>query len=257
MGVVVQDVRDLGAFIPSNLDDFGLSVYAFRLYSHYARRAGRDGGIWTSNATAAEVCCMSERQVARARSELVNHGLIKVTKRPGRTDLIALLPVATPATQAEVVPDAVPATPDCESGQVGLSVIPTDDCQSDEGFPREGFPKKVSGAPAKRARKRDLLFEAVVEACGMSLGSLTRSARGVTNRAVMELREAGANPETVTAAAKQYRVQFRDAALTPSALAKHYPKLVPREPTNLTLLTELCHCGAVVTEYHQPDACRL
>ena len=84
---------------------------------------------------------------------------------------------------------------------------------------------------APRQRKPDLLFEAVIEACGIDASRMTASARGSINRAVKELREAGADPESIMPAARNYQSRYANAALTPAALAKHYPALATLSAT--------------------------
>lgn len=89
---------------------------------------------------------------------------------------------------------------------------------------RRGEEKNLGGKP----REPDLLFEAVAEACGIDWRSgLTKSGRGPLVKAVADLRDVGASPEDVAARSGEYRRRFVDAALTPSALAKHWPSLAP------------------------------
>lgn len=78
-----------------------------------------------------------------------------------------------------------------------------------------------------RTRRRDLLFEAVAEVCGIDWSRLTSAARGPLNRAVADLRSVEADPDEVAGRVAAYRRAFPDAALTPSALAKHWPALDP------------------------------
>lgn len=95
----------------------------------------------------------------------------------------------------------------------------------------------------KKERKRDLLFEALVEACEMDMTALTSSARGVLNRATNELRQVEATPEQVLSAARLYRTKYPNAAMTPSALTKHYPSLKESKSVterNRALSGEVC-----------------
>lgn len=74
--------------------------------------------------------------------------------------------------------------------------------------------------------KRDLVFEAVAEACGLDWrNDLTESARGALNKAVERLRKVGATPEEVARRAGSYRRRWPNVDLTPSALEKHWPQL--------------------------------
>ena len=86
------------------------------------------------------------------------------------------------------------------------------------------------GSETKRKRKADPLFDAIVEACSINALRLTTSSRGALNRAAKELREVGADPDQVLDAARAYRLKYPEAAITPQALAKHFPALSNPEP---------------------------
>jgi len=66
--------------MPNILDDLDLSVYAFRLYSHYKRVAGENGTCWQSVKTMSEKCKMAMGSITNARNELQEKGLIKVNE---------------------------------------------------------------------------------------------------------------------------------------------------------------------------------
>jgi hypothetical protein len=85
----VSDARDLGAFIPSYLDDFNLDMPCFRLYAHIARRAG-SGLCWESIDKMADSCHMNRKTAYKAFQFLQDHRLILVEKRKGQTSLITL-----------------------------------------------------------------------------------------------------------------------------------------------------------------------
>lgn len=80
-------------------------------------------------------------------------------------------------------------------------------------------------APDKPARPPDPVFEAIIQACGLDLDELTKSARGAANKAAKELREVGATPDGIRARAKVHRKRWPDAECTPSSLAKNYAQL--------------------------------
>lgn len=101
----VVDVRDLGAFIPSVLDDYPLDPYEFRVYARVVRRAsgkrnerGHDEGA----AAMGRALGCSERQVRYALRVLERAGLVARTSRPGSTDRFDLTP-----TSAWVAPERV------------------------------------------------------------------------------------------------------------------------------------------------------
>lgn len=76
------------------------------------------------------------------------------------------------------------------------------------------------------ARRRDLIFEAVAEVCGIDWHQLTPAARGPLTRAVKELKGVNATPEEIRNRARRYRTRYRDRVdLTPTALSKHWAAL--------------------------------
>lgn len=85
----------------------------------------------------------------------------------------------------------------------------------------------IAATPPKTSGKKDELFEAVAEACGIDWRTLTQSGRGPLNRAVKELKEIGVTADQVGGRAAAYKKQYPDAALTPMALAKHWASLAP------------------------------
>jgi hypothetical protein len=83
--------------------------------------------------------------------------------------------------------------------------------------------------PARLAKSRDELFEAVAEACGIDWHGLTASARGPINKAAGELRDAKVSPDEVRRRAQNWPSLF-DAVttLTPTALVKYWGSLSSR-----------------------------
>ncbi len=84
----------------------------------------------------------------------------------------------------------------------------------------------VEHHPANGSRPPDLLFEAVCEACSIDWRKLTKSGRGMVNRAVGDLRQVGAKPEEVHERALAYRVLYPEVTLTPPALSKHWASVL-------------------------------
>ncbi len=89
---VVDGRDDLPVFIHSELDDLGLSLQAFRVYAHLARRRNaRTGTAWPSYATIGETCFRPNfpkasqttlrRKAMAAVKELVGRGLVTVHQR--------------------------------------------------------------------------------------------------------------------------------------------------------------------------------
>ena len=101
---------------------------------------------------------------------------------------------------------------------------------SNEGVRETKEVNNLAAAPRESA-KRDELFEAVAEACGIDWRTLTQSGRGPLNRAVKELRDIGVSADQVGGRAAAYKKQYPDAALTPMALTKHWASLAPATKT--------------------------
>lgn len=93
---------------------------------------------------------------------------------------------------------------------------------------------------------RRALFEAVADQTMPAWRrGLTSSARGCLNRAAAELRSIGASPEEVVALVNAYRKDMPTASLTPSALAKHAPRLrKPLDTRNPLIPREVTRCAS-------------
>ncbi len=80
---VSVDRSDFGTFIHSELDDAGLSPYAFRIYCHLARRANVSGKAWPGACSMSRICGMSENTVRKAIGELEARNMVKVKRSRG------------------------------------------------------------------------------------------------------------------------------------------------------------------------------
>lgn len=111
----VSDGRDdLGIQVHSEIDDYGLDPYAFRVYARMARRAGGHAGVhWESVKKTAEACRMSPRRVHEALRLLEAQGLIHRVEghERGETVEYTLTPRRTWAKPLTSAPDADPSAP--------------------------------------------------------------------------------------------------------------------------------------------------
>ncbi len=82
---------ELCLFVKSEIDDYGLDPYEFRLYARIARRAGR-GEAWESIPRMARACQMSLARARKALQLLEAAGLIESVVRPGYSTLHRLTP---------------------------------------------------------------------------------------------------------------------------------------------------------------------
>lgn len=82
----VADEQNPGLFVSSEIDDFGLDPYEFRIYARIVRRAGRSEA-WESIPKMARACRMSESRARSALQLLQAAGFIENTERQGDTTI--------------------------------------------------------------------------------------------------------------------------------------------------------------------------
>ena len=92
--LIREDYGELNViFVHSKIDDLGLSVYAFRVYAHFARRASNPSGCaWPAISTIAEVCKIGETKVREALRELEDCKMIVREARPQKSYLVRITP---------------------------------------------------------------------------------------------------------------------------------------------------------------------
>ena len=71
------------------------------------------------------------------------------------------------------------------------------------------------------------LFQAILDACTMDSKDLTKSAAGEVGAAAKQIWDVGGRAEHVALRAECYQHLFDSTTVTPSALAKHWPKCTP------------------------------
>jgi len=103
--------------------------------------------------------------------------------------------------------------------------------------------KKETNRRQQSRRKADPIFDTLVDLCQIDTERLTASARGGINRAAKELRDAGATEESLRSAANAYKIRYETAAVTPTALAKHYPTLGVRAQRPAPSATPKARCS--------------
>ena len=185
-----------------------------------ADHANADGECWPSMKRIAERSDISPRHVSRAINELIDLGLVEKAGRRRHGGQFRgwdyrVLVQRTSASDGHGRPvtsgHGRPSPAD-----TGVRSEPSENRQEEPLAP---------AAQEKPAKKKDELFEAIASACGIDIRQLTGSSRGQLNKATKELRDIGAEPGDVEAKAKAYRKLYENAALTPSALVKHWPSL--------------------------------
>lgn len=207
------------AMIPEWLLYSEISPQAVRLYAVLARLSYKDDNLVTvGRGTLAKMLHASTDTVDRVLLELEDFGAITVTRKTdeetGRRYPNEYQVHTGSRTSAASNTSMDAATP----GGTGAATPSRMDAA-------EVLETRTKTKPNLAAPRRDELFETVAEVCSVDRETLTPSARGELNRATKELRGVGATPDEVRGRAARYRVKFPGADLTPSALAKHWPKL--------------------------------
>lgn len=181
-----------------------------------ADHANSDGECWPAMKRIAELTGVSPRQVSTHITDLERLGFIsKGDRRRWQGQLRGWeyrINLRKPATSGSELPVASGSTAS-PPAEAGFRSEPIGNHQKEP-------------APASSQRKTvDHLFEAVCKACEIVPKQLTRSGRGALNKAVSELREAGATVDQVAARAAAYRKAYPNASCTPMALTKHWAAL--------------------------------
>lgn len=158
----VLDEQELGLFVKSEMDDYGLDPFEFRIYARIVRRAGRKEA-WESVPNMAKACMMSESRVRLALQLLEAAGLIESQGRSGYSTLRRLTPkskwvhpekleairAALTRTKSATTPSksdrgSQTDTPSKSDRGVVTELTPLPLVKvTDEGTPIEGIPVKV------------------------------------------------------------------------------------------------------------------
>lgn len=142
--VVSHEYRS--AFIPAWLDDYGLDVYAFRVYARLKRRADNNGKSYESVRHMAEAVGMSERRMHKAFTELEERGLLKRQFREHQSTIYHLLQPALGGT-ASGAEGGAPRAGGTASPAGGTAP------RADKGTPLKDLPLKVSTNKEKESSR--------------------------------------------------------------------------------------------------------
>lgn len=92
-----SDLRKYRTELPNLVDDIGLSIYAYRLYGHFKRVCGANGGKCTQGTKKlAEHCKISYGKITEAKRELAAAKLIRIRRsdmKSGDPDIVTILDV--------------------------------------------------------------------------------------------------------------------------------------------------------------------
>jgi hypothetical protein len=192
--------------------------------------ADRGNRAFPSIGRMAKMMAASDDTVRRAIRVLQAKGMVSVVARQART--------GRTTSNAYVLVTVDPGksggpSHGCEGG-------PLHGC---EGRSTEQEPEEPSGAagaaPTKRHTKhdRDALWDALLVACKIDGGSLTKTARGNLGKTVNELLDAGANQQQVMERAAVWRRRYPKIAPTHTALRSRWAELAPEGSSQATART--------------------
>ncbi|MUL39533.1 helix-turn-helix domain-containing protein [Gloeocapsopsis dulcis] len=156
----IKEKRELRLFVPSDLDDYGLNPFEFRLYARICRRAGKDGKASESVPNMAAACHITVNRARKVLQLLEQAGLIESIERPGNSTL------RRPRPQSEwVQPQRLQELRSLSTSAKNnrgnknststkldstlppkLTPLPLSNL-TDEGIPSKGNPNKVSSFP--------------------------------------------------------------------------------------------------------------
>lgn len=234
---------DIGpyAVTPAWLLEADISDRAFRLYCYLALRVNRDKGYaWPTRKRIADALRCSPKSVDRAVQELIEIGAIEVRKRRSEYgDWDSNIYVVR-----HVQGVASPVTP-LVTGDQGLAM--GDQGGRDTGDARgrdtgdaliNNHLELTTEEPWNVVKPRSEddhsnhqpLFIALVTALNINPREITPPLGAEIGKAAKNLRTINADPAEVPVRADRYRRKFPKAALTPSALAKHWASLGADDP---------------------------
>ena len=185
-----------------------LTAQAVRVYAVLADHAGKDRTAFPSRRTIGrEAGGVQVPTVARALALLIEHGALTAEQTSGKVTVYTIhrIPVS-PVIRGRI------------TDEPGTRI--TGDTQKKTQLKKTQEVDQI--APAKRTR--DLTFEAVAEACGWELSSLTKQSRGWINAALPELKRLDASGGVIRQRAGNYFLTYGKRP-TPSALVKHWPAM--------------------------------
>lgn len=216
-----------------------LPIYEKMVLNVLADHADENGeGAWPSVERIALLAGrISERQVQRCLRRLQDMGFISVAAEATRhrpTEYRLHLDVIRETWVTESRPSN-PGVTDGRSRGDRESPEPINEPIPQESPKGDSF---VQVMPQRKPRKRDVLWDALVEIMGHSPS--TKGERGKWNKALKDMREVGATPEDLMRRAVVYRKRWPGIDITPMALVNNWDLLAtPQVGTVATRLAEL------------------
>jgi hypothetical protein len=151
ISAVCQSTQGLNViFVHSAVDEIGLSAQEFRVYGHLARRASSGNGSWAGVESMAEICRLNKDTVRACLQELLQRRMIRVVKRPGKTNSYYL----TPMEEWGVDPSETRVNPGLDPSETRVTTPLKRGSPPLGNEGHEGNPLKVIQEGNPKARKR-------------------------------------------------------------------------------------------------------
>ena len=138
-------------FIPSGLDDYGLSTAEFRIVCHISRR----GVCKSAIPTMARVCCMSQKTLKTALRRVVQYGIVCREFQIGKVLSLGIAPVTQwkPPRVKQTLGQNRPQVSNCPTTWGKTDPTHLGQKRPYKGNPIEGNPIKGGSPPLSEADK--------------------------------------------------------------------------------------------------------
>ncbi len=207
--------------------------------ANHSRPDGKNA--FPSLETIARYTALSVSTVQRAINALCEKGLM--TKDPGggrKSNTYTLMIHRAEVLQLEIIEgghgdhaENDPVDPEgSHSDQAPRSSVTMQPSQAvtmqpSQALTKEPLYNRNTTEMEPRAKKRDEVWDAIMEACGVNAATINSNERGRYNKAVKLLKESGATAAEIHTRVEVYRRKFKGAAVTPVAVANHWSELDP------------------------------
>lgn len=84
---------------------------------------------------------------------------------------------------------------------------------------------KASSGAARKPRKQDPIWDALMAACDVDTSQITTSSRGAYNNAVKDLKKVDVKPAQIILRARRFKEQWPGVKITPTALVRRWSEL--------------------------------
>lgn len=223
-----------------------VSPRALQVYVVLATYADYNSGeCWPSHARIAEDVDTSAATVKRAVDELVRVGALEKRVRQNEdksysSNVYKVLRQKCTEVGSNLNPGQVTHEPrggvtsELQTRTTSLTKTKERELLSEQKIPfdpvetKELVYEKI-GAIKPKPTEWQQLFQAIIDACTMQLSDMTDTAKGEVGRAAKQIWDVGGRAEHIPLRAECYKQLMRKTMVTPSALAKHWPKCTPQK----------------------------